>query len=430
MLYVLHRQGARVYELKTDSVLYRPMKRAKKLLQNLEFRDLNRLRDQFDPIRQKRLDQYSSMGIIASSEQVFRCDVATEKDPMKMQPQGPKRVADYEHREFPWRDLTELQAEEAVMRGESLLVLGIAGTGKTHFAKKLVELLEHTGKKVDRISKTHCASERIKGVTADHYVRRYVLHGISTCDTVWVDEFGQIEHSIWCELNKLEKQWIISGDENQFRPIWSSYRGVEVDEERLHESRFLHGLTGGNRLVLRECKRSDGELFSYYSSLIPGGARFHTPLPQVLEEARALFSFEGPARHNLVISHKKRIKLNRELNIFFHKPGAALFIKAKASPGQLCAAQPMWIWPGLEVLGCTQSGKKVRNNVLYTVTSCSTRRRSPSPLSILVSGVASAMPGPMQVYKVRSSRRVSGSTTRATRDFRGNTSSWRCLVVS
>jgi hypothetical protein len=149
---------------------------------------------------------------------------------------------------------------------------------------------------------------------------------------------------------------------------------VEVDEERLHESRFLHGLTGGNRLVLRECKRSDVELFGYYSSLITGGARFQTPLPQVLEEARALFSFEGPARHNLVISHKKRIRLNRELNIFFHKPGAALFIKAKASQGQLCAAQPMWIWPGLEVLGCTQSGKKVRNNVLYTVTSCSNDR--------------------------------------------------------
>jgi hypothetical protein len=171
-------------------------------------------------------------------------------------------------------------------------------------------------------------------------------------------------------LNFLEKQWIISGDENQFRPIWSSYRGTEIDEERLHQSRFLHGLTGGNRLRLTTCMRSDAGLFNYYSSLIPGGARFQTPLPQVLEEARAMFHFEGPARHNLCISHRKRIKLNRELNIF-HKPDEALLIKAKASPGQLVAAQSMWIWPGLEVLGCSQSSKKIRNNCLYTILSYS-----------------------------------------------------------
>ena len=238
--------------------------------------------------------------------------------------------------------------------------------GKTHFVKGLIENLKTLGKKTDPISKTHTASQRIKGVTADHYIRRHVLHGISTADCVWVDEFGQIEHSIWCELNKLENQWILSGDENQFLPIWSSYRGVEIDEHRLHKSRFLHQLCGGNRLVLTECMRSERELFDYYSSLIYGGSRFIILLEDVLTEARRLFHFDGPARHNLVISHRKRIQINKELNLL-HKPDDATFIKTKPLQGQLCKAQDMWIWPGLEVLGCTQASKKVKNNVLYTV---------------------------------------------------------------
>ena len=187
-------------------------------------------------------------------------------------------------------------------------------------------------------------------------------------NVIWVDECFQVEHAIWCELNKLEKQWILSGDENQFLPIWSSYRGIEINEARLHRSRFLHQLTGGNRLVLTECRRSEKELFEYYASLILGGSRFTVPLTSLLTEARGMFTFEGPARHNLCISHSKRIKINKELNLL-HKPEeGAVLLKPKILKGQLCRAQDMWVWPGLEILGCTAASKKVKNNVLYTVT--------------------------------------------------------------
>ena len=47
MLYVLKRQRATIYELKTDSVLYHPTKKAKSILEEIEFKDL-RLRDMFD----------------------------------------------------------------------------------------------------------------------------------------------------------------------------------------------------------------------------------------------------------------------------------------------------------------------------------------------------------------------------------------------
>ena len=112
--------------------------------------------------------------------------------------------------------------------------------------------------------------------------------------------------------------------------------------------------------------RSERELFNYYSSLISGGSRFQIPLDQVIAEARSIFHFDGPAKNNLVISHRKRVIINRELNIL-HKPDDAIFIKTKPLQGQLCKTQDMWIWPGLEVLGCTQASKKVKNNVLYVI---------------------------------------------------------------
>jgi hypothetical protein len=85
-----------------------------------------------------------------------------------------------------WRDLGEVEAEERVLRGESLLLLlGIAGTGKTFRAQGIVERLRRSGKTVDAISKTHTASRRAGGATADQWVRRHVLHGSAACDVLW-----------------------------------------------------------------------------------------------------------------------------------------------------------------------------------------------------------------------------------------------------
>ena len=53
MLYALRRQRATIYELKTDRVLYRPLKRARTdALETLTFRGL-RLRDRFEPAGSK-----------------------------------------------------------------------------------------------------------------------------------------------------------------------------------------------------------------------------------------------------------------------------------------------------------------------------------------------------------------------------------------
>jgi hypothetical protein len=287
---------------------------------------------------------------------------------MKMEPQMPRRSATFTWAPRRWRDLSEELATKAVLNGENLLVQGVAGTGKTHYVLGLIEQLKALGKKVDIIAKTHTASARAGGVTADHYVRRAILHGACTVDVIWVEEVSQIECSLWAQLNKVNKQWILSGDFNQFPPVFDSWRGCEVSEGYLERSAMFYRMAGGNKLTMRTCRRADQFLFDFYGSLIKGGCRFHLPLADVIEEARMLFHFEGVARNNLCISHVQRRRINKEVNLAL-KPSGAILIRAKAEKGQLNAAQPMYIWEGIQLLGCTSAVKKgIRNNVLYEVT--------------------------------------------------------------
>jgi hypothetical protein len=163
--------------------------------------------------------------------------------------------------------------------------------------------------------------------------------------------------------------WLLTGDFHQFPPFFDSWHGAPVHENAFRDSSFFHYLAGGNRLTLIQGFRSDMELFNFYSSLIAGGERFTQPLAEVLEAARALTGFEGPARHNLVISHRRRVLLNRQLNKAFLPQGVTpVFIRCKAKRGQTCVAQNLFIWPGIELLGCVQATRKsIRNNVLYRV---------------------------------------------------------------
>ena len=141
-----------------------------------------------------------------------------------------------------------------------------------------------------------------------------------------------------------------------------------MEEGKLAASRMFHRMAGGNRLTLTTCRRSDSFLFDFYNSLIHGGCRFHLPFNDVLNEARTLFNVEGICQNNLVISHAKRKRINREVNLALKPEEGAIYMRAVAAKGQLNAAQNMWIWPGIELLGAMSGVKKgIRNNVLYTV---------------------------------------------------------------
>ena len=97
---------------------------------------------------------------------------------------------------------------------------------------------------------------------------------------------------------------------------------------------------------------------------------------------------------NLCISHVKRRKLNREINHAL-KPEGAILIRAKAEKGQLNAAQSMFIWEGIELLGATSSVKRgIRNNCVYKVTgleedSVCVRYEEEPPIKLTYTQVAS-----------------------------------------
>ena len=92
MIYCLNRERATIYEFKTDSVLYRPLKRRKtNVLSELSFRDLSTLRDRYEG-RHNRLNQYSPVTPIpADDDKVFRVAPATEADLMRCEPDVPRR---------------------------------------------------------------------------------------------------------------------------------------------------------------------------------------------------------------------------------------------------------------------------------------------------------------------------------------------------
>ena len=122
---------------------------------------------------------------------------------------------------------------------------GSQALAKTHIMSKLVDRLRESGKVVHVISKTHTASARAGGCTADHYVRKCVLRGSCPADVLWVDEISQLDAGLWAQLNKLSVtglRFLLSGDFNQFGPLASSFRGTKVADDALEKSVLLRTL--------------------------------------------------------------------------------------------------------------------------------------------------------------------------------------------
>jgi hypothetical protein len=333
----------------------------------------------------------------------------------------PERRAERPETSRVWRELGEVEAESAVLRGESLLLLGIAGTGKTFRAQGIVERLRCAGKRVAIISKAHTASRRAGGVTADHWVRRHILHGSASCDVLWVDEVSQVDIGLLNQIAKLHwagVQFVLSGEFHQFGPVCNNWRGSPVPEDALERSSLLHVLAGGNRCTLTECRRGDRKLFDFYSSLIPGGSRAELPVQTCIAQAKAVFRSSGPARWNLVISHRRRCLINAERNRAEAPPGAVLLeVSGRRARGN--GAQTMLLWPGIQLFGCTSAAKAVRNGCLYTVESLDSEAKA-----LVVEGV-----GTLTFDQAKAWFRLSYAQTYAScqgTEFDGSLCLWDC----
>ena len=333
-LALLRDAGAVVYEVKTDSILYSADC------------DLT------------SIQHYTG-------DPVFRQGPVAPRDLMKSRGKMPRREEAEGPRPLPqWTELSEEEARAHVLAGGSIAIEGCAGTGKSTWVACLAKALADSGKTMSRISKTHCASSRIGGVTADHFARSKILNGVCTSDIIWCDEVFQTECALMTQIAKLpiSTQFILTGDPHQFGPCWDSWRGCRVPPGAFESSSVYWSMASGHRLTLTQCRRSDQELFAYYTSLIQGGARFTLPLAEVLEECRGLYRFEGPARHNVCISHRARRRINAQIGALF-KPRGALYLRASSQN-----EESTWIWPGCPVIGASSAQRsKVQNNVTYEI---------------------------------------------------------------
>ena len=251
---------------------------------------------------------------------------------------------------------------ECIRKGEGLFIEGIAGVGKSHLARELIQILreKHT---VAVIAKTHTASLNLGGQTLNHFIFKSILHGSCKYDWVVVDEVSMISLSEWVQLQKLcflGVRWLLLGDFNQFPPISAHiFAGSMLDEDCVQRSRLLKIMAQSNLVQLTECRRSDVSLFSYYSSLIAGGSRFAMPLEDVLSEARKLFPRKRALpEFSLVISHRMRRSINKRCNEHL-KPADALELEGE---------DVFFVYPGQRLVGHLQEKKRgVLNNAFYIV---------------------------------------------------------------
>ena len=109
-------------------------------------------------------------------------------------------------------------------------------------------------------------------------------------------------------------------------------------------------------------------MFDFYTRLIPSGDLFRRSVAEAVRLARERFNYQGVCDLNLTLSHRKRVEINRRVNLH-KKPADAAFLPCPpAKRLVLNAPQSMWVWPGLDLLGCVPLEKHgIRNGVAYTI---------------------------------------------------------------
>ena len=156
-LYALKQAGCTIYELRTDSALYRPPKRRKaSILEDLEYKDLHLMRSRLEG-EAKRLNEWHDMAASDVAQKLYRIKKCpTEEDQLRCNPKRPSRSCKLIPLGPPkLRNLTHDEAETKVIeRRESILVTGAPSTGKTTFLQGIAERLMSLGLAVDIKSKT------------------------------------------------------------------------------------------------------------------------------------------------------------------------------------------------------------------------------------------------------------------------------------
>ena len=139
------------------------------------------------------------------------------------------------------------------LAGNSLLLTGLPGTGKTHLAP---DHCGEAGEAVRLVSKTHCSAQNLGlgAQTADHWVRRYVRGGSAQkLDWLVVEEITQLD--IGPGLRGAERRRKVPAGGRL--PAVAGRAGLlgRAISAPLEHSQLIRDLTGGHRHELTENMR-------------------------------------------------------------------------------------------------------------------------------------------------------------------------------
>ena len=246
-------------------------------------------------------------------------------------------------------------------------IIGAAGVGKSQIIKALKIFLEQEGQKVIVCSYTHASCRLVGGQTIAH-----LLYLSATMENTWiiVDEVGLIPISTLGDMSRwmaLGAKFVVFGDyQGQFKPFVDRWR-LNVSPEW---SPLMHQMCNGMHIRVTQYRRgTDLELFNWYYSL------YDEEYPLVEESRKFLRKYNTPFDPLddplvLCISHARRMIINGRQNRLL-KPVDAVFFECSQDEITGCTMKPqdMWIWPGVELIGCPRgSGKNlVVQGVIYTV---------------------------------------------------------------
>jgi hypothetical protein len=234
---------------------------------------------------------------------------------------------------------------------KSFIVHGCPGVGKSHFTRLLQDELTKRDKKFVSLAPTNKASLIIRGRTLNKFrikLKTTKRMNSLNLDYIIVDEISMMKEEYYSFLKTIKTykpsiKFILVGDYNQLDPVNDR---IECD---YGNSKILHELSDGNKLILTKCRRADDELFNMLQ---------FDNIPNIKRENFT----HNPCKINVCYTNETRMLVNDTLMEKFKTKSSITLEKISGDAN----SQKVILTEGMPIIG-TKNNKKFQiiNNQQY-----------------------------------------------------------------